>query len=90
MRFLMKDHIMGMPEKAKVDKEEKKEEKAKPYVVSGMVRNEQEIVGHGAVFNVPVGKGNVLAFTFDPLHRYLNHHDAPMVWNAMINWDRLR
>jgi hypothetical protein len=83
-------HIMGMAEKAKVDKEEKKEEKAKPYVVSGMVRNEQEIVGHGAVFNVPVGKGNVLAFTFDPLHRYLNHHDAPMVWNAMINWDRLR
>ncbi|WP_194974292.1 M14 family zinc carboxypeptidase [Aquiflexum lacus] len=83
-------HIMGMPEKAKVDKEEKKEDKAKPYVVSGMVRNEQEIVGHGAVFNVPVGKGNVLAFTFDPLHRYLNHHDAPMVWNAMINWDRLR
>ncbi|SMD44474.1 Zinc carboxypeptidase [Aquiflexum balticum DSM 16537] len=83
-------HIMGMPEKAKVDKEEKKEEKAKPYVVSGMVRNEQEIVGHGAVFNVPVGKGNVLAFTFDPLHRYLNHHDAPMVWNAIINWDRLR
>lgn len=82
--------IMGMPEKAKVDKEEKKDDKSKPYVVSGMVRNEQEIVGHGAVFNVPVGKGNVLAFTFDPLHRYLNHHDAPMVWNAMINWDRLR
>jgi len=82
--------ILGMPEKAKVEKEEKKEEKSKPYVVSGMVRNEQEIVGHGAVFNVPVGKGNVLAFTFDPLHRYLNHHDAPMVWNAIINWDRLR
>lgn len=82
--------ILGMPEKAKVDKEDKKEEKAKPYVVSGMVRNEQEIVGHGAVFNVPLGKGIVLAFTFDPLHRYLNHHDAPMVWNAIINWDRLR
>ena len=82
--------ILGMPEKQKVDKEESKEEKAKPYVVSGMVRNEQEIVGHGAVFNVPVGKGNVVAFTFDPLHRYLNHHDAPMVWNAIINWDRLR
>jgi len=81
--------ILGMPEKAKVEKEEKKEEKSKPYVVSGMVRNEQEIIGHGAVFNVPVGKGHVLAFTFDPLHRYLNHHDAPMVWNAIINWDRL-
>lgn len=82
--------IMGMPDKPKVEKEEKSEEKSKPYVVAGMVRNEQEIIGHGSVFNVPVGKGNVLAFTFDPLHRYLNHHDAPMVWNALINWDNLR
>lgn len=82
--------IMGMPNKPKVEKEEKTEEKSKPYVVAGMVRNEQEIIGHGSVFNVPVGKGNVLAFTFDPLHRYLNHHDAPMVWNALINWDGLR
>jgi len=21
------------------------------------------------------------------LHRYLNHHDAPMLWNAILNWD---
>jgi hypothetical protein len=82
--------IMGMPNKLKVEKEEKSEGKSKPYVVAGMVRNEQEIIGHGSVFNVPVGKGNVLAFTFDPLHRYLNHHDSPMVWNALINWDGLR
>lgn len=30
-----------------------------------------------------------IAFTFDPLHRYLNHHDAPLVWNAIINWNYL-
>ncbi|GAB2611314.1 M14 family zinc carboxypeptidase [Belliella aquatica] len=82
--------IMGMPDKPKVDKDEKSDGKTKPYVVAGMVRNEQDIIGHGSVFNVPVGKGNVLAFTFDPLHRYLNHHDAPMVWNTLINWDGLR
>jgi hypothetical protein len=82
--------IMGMPEKPKVEKTTKKEEKDPPYVIAGMVRNEDKIIGHGAVFNVPVGKGNVLAFTFDPLHRYLNHADAPMVWNAIINWDRMR
>ena len=57
------------------------------YVVSGMVRNEKEIVGEGAIFDVPVRKGRVIAFTFDPLHRYLNHHDFPLVWNAILNWN---
>lgn len=81
--------IMGMP-----DQETKKEPKAEPgkeppYVRSGMVRNDQTIIGHGGIFNVPVGKGRIIAFTFDPLHRYLNHHDAPLVWNALINWNDL-
>jgi len=83
--------IMGMPER-KEAKKDKKEEKVKevPYVLSGMVRNEQTIIGHGSVFNVPSGAGRVIAFTFDPLHRYLNHHDAPLVWNVLINWDHLK
>ena len=52
-----------------------------------MVRNENEILGQGAIFDVPVGKGRVIAFTFDALHRYLNHHEFPLVWNALLNWD---
>jgi len=84
-----KGPILGMPNKKTV-KEEKKEEKKESYVLSGMVRNEDTIIGQGSIFNVPVGKGRVVAFTFDPLHRYLNHHDAPLVWNAIINWDNLK
>ena len=68
-------------------KEEVKKEV--PYVLSGMVRNEQTIIGHGSIFNVPVGQGRLIAFTFDPLHRYLNHHDSPLVWNTLINWNHL-
>lgn len=86
-----KGEILGMPKKPAVKKEEKKApEKNDPYVLSGMVRNENTIIGHGAIFNVPQGNGRVIAFTFDPLHRYLNHHDAPMVWNALINWNYLK
>ena len=81
---------MGLPDKKKEVKKEEKSKKEIPYVLSGMVRNEQTIIGHGTIFNVPVGSGRVIAFTFDPLHRYLNHHDAPLVWNALINWDHLR
>jgi hypothetical protein len=80
--------IMGMPDK-KMTKEKKDEKKEPPYVLSGMVRNEQTIIGHGGIFNVPQGAGRIIAFTFDPLHRYLNHSDAPLVWNALINWNHL-
>lgn len=81
--------IMGM-EKTESKKEEKAAAgKEPPYVRSGMVRNEQTIIGQGSIFNVPVGKGRIIAFTFDPLHRFLNHHDAPLVWNTLINWDDL-
>ncbi len=66
------------------------EGRGRPYVLSGMVRNSNQIVGHGAVFDVPAGTndaGRVIAFTFNPLHRFLNHHDAPMVFNAILNWN---
>jgi hypothetical protein len=63
--------------------------KSPPYVLSGMVRNEKEIIGHGAIFNVPVGKGRVIFFTFNPLHRYLNHHDSSLLWNTLMNWNHL-
>ena len=80
--------ILGLPKKdTAAAKEEPKKEV--PYVLSGMVRNEQTIIGHGSIFNVPVGKGRLIAFTFDPLHRYLNLHDAPLVWNVLMNWNYL-
>jgi hypothetical protein len=83
--------IMGEPGKTSVAHDttakSKKHETEEPYVVSGMVRGQEEIVGQGAIFDVPVRHGHVVAFTFDPLHRYLNHHEFPMVWNAIINWN---
>ncbi len=82
--------IMGMPDKKEVADAEDSTKKETPYVLSGMVRNEQTIIGHGAIFNVPIGSGRLIAFTFDPLHRYLNLHDAVLVWNVLINWDYLK
>jgi hypothetical protein len=83
--------IMGEPGKASTPHDttakSTKHETEEPYVVSGMVRGQEEIVGQGAIFDVPVRHGHVVAFTFDPLHRYLNHHEFPMVWNAIINWN---
>jgi hypothetical protein len=80
--------IMGMPDRKEVLADNKDSSKKEiPYVLSGMVKNEQTIIGHGAIFNVPLGSGRLIAFTFDPLYRYLNLHDAVLVWNVLINWD---
>ncbi len=57
------------------------------YVISGMVRGQDEIIGQGAIFDIPVRRGRVIAFTFNPLHRFLNHHEFPMVWNAIMHWN---
>ena len=57
------------------------------YVMSGMVRGQDEIIGQGAIFDIPVRRGRVIAFTFNPLHRFLNHHEFPMVWNAILHWN---
>ena len=82
--------ILGMPDQKETTPAKETDKKDIPYVLSGMVKNEQTIIGHGAIFNVPVGSGRVIAFTFDPLHRFLNLHDAPLVWNVLINWDHLK
>ena len=65
---------------------------SQPYVLSGMVRSSNQIIGHGAIFDVPAGRtgeGRAVVFTFNPMHRYLNHHDAGMVLNAILNWNDL-
>lgn len=83
--------ILGMPDRKESKPAEKKATaRETPYVLSGMVRNEQTIIGHGAIFSVPVGNGRLVAFTFDPMHRYQNLHEAPLVFNALINWDNLK
>jgi hypothetical protein len=60
------------------------------YVLSGMVRNENVIIGQGAIFDLAVGSGRVVAFSFNPLHRVLNHNEFPLVWNALMTWNDAR
>jgi Zinc carboxypeptidase len=62
----------------------------RPYVLSGMVRGEEAILDKPALLDLPAGRGGagrVIAFSFNPLHRYLNHHDARLVFNALLFWN---
>jgi hypothetical protein len=46
---------MGIPDHKPAEKKEDTDKKKDPpYLISGMVRNEQTIIGQGSIFDVPV------------------------------------
>jgi hypothetical protein len=66
-----------------------KKDKAEPIVVSGGIKGASEIEGKPAIPDLPTGKGRVIAFDFDPIHRYLTLSDFRLVWNAILNWQAI-
>jgi len=58
-------------------------------VVSGGIKGGDELVGKPALLDLPVGQGRVVAFDFDPIHRYQTESDFRLVWNAILNWNDL-
>jgi hypothetical protein len=61
-----------------------------PIVVSGGGKNEDRLAGHPAILAVARGRGTIVAYNFNPMHRYLNHSDHRLLWNAVLNWRHLR
>jgi hypothetical protein len=60
-----------------------------PLVVSGQAWGEQNLVGRPAILDMPVGRGHVVAFNFNPMHRDMNRGDQRMLWNAILNWQAI-
>jgi hypothetical protein len=60
-----------------------------PFLVSGQVWGEDNIIGRPAILDMPVGQGHVVAFNFNPLYRDSNRGDQRMLWNAIINWQAI-
>jgi hypothetical protein len=63
--------------------------KKDPLVVSGGIKGADEVEGKPAILDIPTGQGRVVAFDFDPIHRYLTLSDFRLVWNVLLNWDDL-
>lgn len=59
------------------------------FLVSGQVWGEANLIGRPAILDMPVGRGRVVAFNFNPVHRDLNRGDQRMLWNAIINWQAI-
>jgi hypothetical protein len=61
----------------------------KPFVVSGQAWGEENLIGRPAILDMPVGKGHVVSFNFNPMHRDLNRGDQRLLWNALLNWQAI-
>src|SRR3979490_583972 len=60
-----------------------------PFGESGQARREQDPIGRPALLDLPVGKGHVVCFNFNPMHRDLNRGDQRLLWNALLNWQAI-
>jgi hypothetical protein len=69
--------------------DKKDEPKEPPLVVSGGIKGGDELVGKPAILDIPTGSGRVVAFDFDPIHRYQTESDFRLVWNAILHWNDL-
>ncbi len=62
---------------------------AKSFVVSGQAWGEDNLIGRPAILDMPVGKGHVVSFNFNPMHRDMNRGDQRLLWNAILNWQAI-
>jgi len=65
------------------------EEPAETLVVSGGAVNGEKLEDRPAILAVPKGKGIVLVYNFNPMHRDLNRSDYRLLWNGILNWRHL-
>jgi hypothetical protein len=61
----------------------------KPFVESGQAWGEENLIGRPAILDMPVGKGHVVSFNFNPMHRDLNRGDHRLLWNTILNWQAI-
>lgn len=77
------------PDAPKPAATEKGKDAEPAFVLSGGVKKGDDLEGAPAILDLPAGKGRVLAFNFNPMHRDLNHSDYRFLWNGILNWNAL-
>ncbi len=60
-----------------------------PFVVSGQAWGETRLIGRPAILDMPAGRGHIVTFNFNPVHRDQNRGDQRTLWNAIINWQAI-
>jgi hypothetical protein len=58
-------------------------------VLSGLMRNPNEVRNRPAIIDVPTGKGRVLLYATNPVYRWQNWGEFNMLFNALLNYNDL-
>lgn len=70
------------------DEEDEEDEDNDDFLLSGYVDGKSELEKKGVVIDIPRNQGGrVLLYSFNPMHRFLNHGDHNYVYNALLNWN---
>lgn len=70
------------------DDANKADKKKDKFLLGGYVKSKSDLEAKGAILDVPRhAGGRVILYSFNPLHRYLNHHDFNYVYNAILHWN---
>jgi hypothetical protein len=83
------DALAALTKEEREAKEKAKKDEVK-MLVSGALKGEDELEGRPAILDFQVGKGRVIAYNFNPIHRDLNRSDHRLLWNALLNWSALK
>lgn len=67
----------------------KRKGEGRDLVLSGWVSAPEALAGKPAILDMPTGRGRVVLFAFNPLHRHLNHSDFRFLYNALLHWNDL-
>ena len=68
--------------------DENDKDDADKMLLSGYVSGASDLEKKAVVLDVPRHRGGrVILYSFNPLHRHLNHGDHNYVYNAILNWN---
>ena len=76
-------------EKAGEKADERRADAKPPFVRSGLVKKPKTLLRKPAALDVPIGRGRVILYSWNPMHRFQNHHDFAWVTNALLFFDDL-
>ena len=63
--------------------------KVDELLISGGLANGEDLAGSPALVDVPLGKGHIVLFSFNPMWRSQTHGSYFLVFNALLNWKDL-
>ncbi len=81
------DRKADIPVKNGKPKDKPQDKKSPPLLLSGLLKGADKLERQAAILDVPVGKGRVLFYSWNPLHRHQNQHDFPFLTNALLFWN---